>query len=114
MFYLLENKRIISDEEIEYGEYQKRDDGLYAFQCETDEWFAHWYKIDVLKQSENVCDLIEINDLVRFEGRMEEIENINDADVGTNYRCEYREDFDAAVTAIYKPRGEDYILVWKK
>lgn len=68
----------------------------------------------VIKKSENVCDLIERDDLVRFEGHIEEIETIDGNNVGTNYRCEYREDFDKAVTAIYKLRDGDYILAWKK
>ncbi len=120
MFYLLEDNRIIEWN----GDYIIKDtpkniNGVYKmkkciiFKSETiKDGF-------VKKQSENVCDLIEVGDLVAQKKIFgyEEIYNISLV-CGKDdklIKCFYCTMFEDNVFAIYKPNSHgDYIKVWEK
>lgn len=119
MFYLLEDNRIIDSEKLETIKLPKPD--VITFK-RYDDFFCSTNKIK--KQSENVYDLIEVEDLIAsyrysIEGRTNE-KAINSVDelyedengVGINQCCIV--DYDD-ITAIYKPNEKgDYIKAWEK
>lgn len=111
MYYLMESNFMISDKEIkEYGMEIKNNE------IHTSEPYELFSYGKIKKKSENVFDLIEVGDLVRFSsefmiGFVEEINLINYGLKALNFGInkEYKP------SAIYKPnKNGDYIKVWER
>jgi hypothetical protein len=104
MFYLLEDNRIIDSQE--YFKY------AYAYKNGIT-----YYNVTIKKQSENVFDLIEVGDLVRYEDDF--LGTTLLAEVYMNYgKLSLFDETDIKnldILAIYKPNSNgNYIKVWEK
>ena len=121
MFYLLEDNRIIDSsnlekEKMKYIKFPTKDkpynQGSYLLHEDIQ-------YIKIKKQSENVCDLIEVGDLVAQKKIFgyKEIYNVSLV-CGKDdklIKCFYCTMFEDKVVAIYKPNSKgDYIKVWGK
>lgn len=121
MYYLTKSNGIISDKQL------KESKGI--FKCGSS--ICYYVNIDddefetldhIIKESDNVFDLIEVGDLIAFKYMNTGIIDI--ANVGYIYK--YKDgDIDIStrgyvhrldkITAIYKPNSKgDYIKVWEK
>lgn len=122
MYYLLENNRIIKLDNAKFSEY-----GLLKVYEETgkvttlklDGTIERYTGYFVKKQSENVYDLIENGDLLKYKDRFDGIvclDIVKEVDTKlktiqlTTNLIKYHE-----VISFYKPNSKgDYIKVWEK
>lgn len=130
MYYLLESKKILADEYCrKYINYEDRENEYVTYvgndgDMLIEEYFANGCRriltiSRVIKKSENIYDLIEVGDLVKRDGIILEVTEIQTFDDETekefifdsflNSCCE------SDIQAIYKPNSKgDYIKVWEK
>lgn len=133
MYYLLESKKILTDEYCrKYINYEDRENEYVTYAGNDGdmlikEHFANGCRriltisiiSRVIKKSENIYDLIEVGDLVKRDGIILEVTEIQTFDDETekefifdsflNSCCE------SDIQAIYKPNSKgDYIKVWEK
>lgn len=116
MFYLLEDNRII-DSRIPYTSnfpyWEVKDNRLYA-KSKNDKIVRPCNENEIKKQSENVFDLIEVGDLVKFRyGKI--IELCDFQDNANNFVNYLKDCLPEKILAIYKPDANgNYIKVWEK